>query len=105
MTDDSLEAARRSLDPERLLPGEDLDSADPADAARWVTIYRELRETKQTLADDLSAALETASQPARAELESVDMVLISVQLDRFDRRFTYWSARQRELSAMARRDR
>jgi hypothetical protein len=94
MTDDSLEAARRSLDPERLLPGEDLGSADPADAARWVTIYRELRATKQTLADDLSAALKTASQTARDELETVDMVLIRVQLDRFDRRFRYWSERE-----------
>jgi hypothetical protein len=103
MTDDSLEAARRSLDPERLLPGEDLESADPADAARWVTIYRELKETKQILADDLSAALETASQAARAELETVDMVMIRVQLDRFDRRFSYWSDRERELSAMASR--
>jgi hypothetical protein len=43
MTDDSMEVARRSLDPERLLPGEDLKSADPVDAARWVTIYRELK--------------------------------------------------------------
>ncbi|MBJ7601254.1 hypothetical protein [Candidatus Nephthysia bennettiae] len=104
MTDDSMEAARRSLDPERLLPGEDLASNDPADVARWVTIYRELKETKQTLADDLAAALETASQAARAELESVDMVLISVQLDRFERRFTYWSDRERELSTMAGRE-
>ncbi|PZR86952.1 MAG: hypothetical protein DLM67_23025 [Candidatus Nephthysia bennettiae] len=99
-----MEAARRSLDPERLLPGEDLASNDPADVARWVTIYRELKETKQTLADDLAAALETASQAARAELESVDMVLISVQLDRFERRFTYWSDRERELSTMAGRE-
>jgi hypothetical protein len=104
MTDDSMEAARRSLDPERLLPGEDLESGNPADAARWVGIYRELKNTKQLLANDLSAALERASQPARAELESVDMVLIRVQLDRFRRRLAFWSDRERELGSMAARE-
>ena len=29
MNDDPVEAARRSLDPERRLPGENLDSTDP----------------------------------------------------------------------------
>jgi hypothetical protein len=99
-----MEAARRSLDPERLLPGENPDSPDPADAAHWVQVYHELKETKKTLAADLASALEGASQVARAELESVDMVLIRVQLDRFDRRFRYWSERERELSGAPARD-
>jgi hypothetical protein len=97
MTDDPQEAARRSLDPERLLPGEDLQSSEANDAAHWARIYRELMETKQSLADRLEAALREVSGEARAELESVDVVLIKVQLDRFQRRFLYWSARQREL--------
>jgi hypothetical protein len=61
-------------------------------------VYRELRDTKRTLAADLAAALEGATAAARQELESVDMVLIRYQLDRFDRRFNYWSDRQRELA-------
>jgi hypothetical protein len=98
MSDDTLEAARRSLDPDRLLPGEHPDTSDQADAAHWVQVYSELRDTKRTLAADLSAALEGATDAARTELESVDMVLIRHQMDRFDRRFHYWSERERELS-------
>jgi hypothetical protein len=104
MTEDSIEAARRSLDPERLLPGEDPATDDPADVASWVQVYRELRDTKKTLAADLAAALVSASEAARAELESVDMVLIRVQLDRFDRRYHYWSERERELSRATSRE-
>jgi hypothetical protein len=99
---DPVEAARRSLDPERLLPGENLQSLELDDAAHWVRVYGELMETKQTLADRLQAALGEVGGEAHAELESVDMVLIKVQLDRFQRRFQYWSARQRELESAGR---
>jgi hypothetical protein len=101
MSDDAIEAARRSLDPQRQLPGENLDSMDPNDAAHWVQVYRQLLETKQTLADALGASLPEVGREAREELEGVDLVLIRVQLDRFERRFSYWSARQRELEAGA----
>jgi hypothetical protein len=104
MTDDPQEAARRSLDPERLLPGEDLQSVEPDDAAHWARIYRELMQAKQTLADDLAASLREVGDEAHAELESVDMVMIKVQLDRFQRRFRYWSTRQRELQATGQRE-
>jgi predicted nuclease with TOPRIM domain len=100
MNDDSVEAARRSLDPERLLPGEDLTSSDREDAAHWVQVYRELRDTKKTLAADLATALDGAGEVARAELEAVDMVLIRTQLDRFERRFMYWSSREQELNGV-----
>ena len=105
MSDEPLEAARRSLDPDRLLPGEHPDTSDHADAAHWVQVYGELRDTKHTLAADLAAALDGATDPARTELESVDMVLIRHQMDRFERRFQYWSERERELSRAAIRER
>jgi hypothetical protein len=99
MADDPVEAARRSLDPDRQLPGENLDSSDPEDAAHWARVYRELMETKQILAGDLKAAFKEVSEAARAELETVDMVMIKVQLDRFQRRFAYWSGRQEALQS------
>ena len=105
MSDDAAEAARRSTDPQRQLPGENLDSMNPDDAAHWVGVYRELMETKQTLSDALGASLAEVSSEAREELESVDLVLIRVQLDRFQSRFRYWSERQRELEAGAVRER
>jgi hypothetical protein len=80
------------------LPGENPDSREQEDAAHWVQVYRELMETKQTLAADLAIALERSGEAARAELESVDMVLIRFQLQRFERRFAHWSERERELS-------
>jgi CBS-domain-containing membrane protein len=47
------------------------------------------------LAEDLTAALARTGEVARAELESVDAVLIRTQLQRFERRFQYWSERER----------
>lgn len=85
----------RSLDPERLLPGEDPESIKREEAARWAQVYRELMETKRMLAEDLTAALARTGEVARAELESVDAVLIRTQLQRFERRFQYWSERER----------
>jgi hypothetical protein len=98
MTDDPREAARRSLDPERLLPGEEWDSSDRQTAARWAHVYRELMETKQMMAANLTAAVDRVSLTARAELKSVDLVLIRFQLERFERRYKYWSERERELT-------
>jgi hypothetical protein len=43
----------------------------------------------------LAPAEQRAGETARAELE---MVLIRAQLERFERRFNYWSERTRELS-------
>jgi hypothetical protein len=63
-------------------PARTLDSADPEDAAHWAGVYRELKEAKQSLARQLEAGLKEASGAARAELESVDVVLIRFQLDR-----------------------
>jgi hypothetical protein len=40
----------------------------------------------------------SAGAPARAELESIDVVMIRFQLQRFERRFKYWS--ERELSGV-----
>jgi hypothetical protein len=105
MTGDAREAARRSLDPDRLLPGENPESREQEDAAHWVRVYQELKETKETLAADLTAALERSGEAARAELESVDVVLIQFQLQRFRRRLRYWSERQRELSSVSARGR
>jgi hypothetical protein len=99
MTDDPQEAARRSLGPERLLPGENPRSREHEDAVHWAQVYRELMETKQTLATDLAAALERTGKAASAELKSVDMVLIRFQLQRFERRFKYWSELERELNS------
>jgi hypothetical protein len=98
MTDNPREAARRSLDPERLLPGEDIESSDRETAARWAQVYRELMETKQMMAANLTAAVDRVSSSARAELKTVDLVLIRFQLDRFERRYQYWSECERKLT-------
>jgi hypothetical protein len=56
---------------ERMLPGRSPQSREHEDAARWTQLYRELMETKQTLAAYLAAAFEPAGEAARAELKSV----------------------------------
>lgn len=92
-------AALRSVDQERLLPGEDRDlrSADPRDAAHWVAVYAELLDFKRELLGDLGERLRTASDAARSEMDN-DMVILVAEAGRLQRRHDHWTARSRELA-------
>ncbi len=98
--DDELRrAALRSVDQERLLPGEerDLRSADPRDAAHWAAVYGELLDFKRTLLRDLGEKLRTVSDDARPEVDN-DMVILVAEESRLDRRHRLWTDRARELA-------
>lgn len=104
MTDDDLqEAARRSIDSDRVVPGQGLNSIDGEAAAHWAQIYRELMETRHLLSDHLRAVLEPTGTPAPEASPSVDTALMRLQLGHFERRFKYWSERERELNGLATR--
>jgi hypothetical protein len=101
--DDRQEAARRSIDPDRPPPGASLESCDPTAAAQWAQFYRELMETNQLLSQELEAALGPTSRLVQAKVPSADLVLLRSQMDRFQRRFRYWSAREREVDRLGTR--
>lgn len=87
------ERARETVNPDRLLPGEDLAMGTGTDARHWARIYRELIAAKDALTACISGDLETRSPEARRELEEFDLTIIKAQQERFVRRLAYWETR------------
>jgi glutamate/tyrosine decarboxylase-like PLP-dependent enzyme len=100
MDDDDLRrAALRSVDPERLLPGEerDLRSTTLRDAAHWTAVYAELLDFKRDLIREVTDRFEHVADATRAELDN-DLVILVAEESRLDGRHRFWSARRRELA-------
>ncbi|MFI5287865.1 MAG: hypothetical protein ACHQ4F_16330, partial [Candidatus Dormibacteria bacterium] len=64
-----------AMDPGILLPGEDPDSVDPADAVRWVRVYRDLIELTTVLLERTESALKQMAGDAIREA-TVDQRLL-----------------------------
>ena len=92
-------AARKSVDPERLIEGENPETRYVEDAAHWVTVYSELLLFKERLVDTATEALGNMTElHARDEVSSTDLVVLTAERDRLRRRLDYWKERQRALS-------
>jgi hypothetical protein len=92
-------AAHKAVDRERLLPGEDLGTRQPADAEQWVAVYAELLEYKRKLLSVTDSALRSMSErAAHREIAQVDRELIEAEHARFDRRLRFWRRRREELA-------
>jgi hypothetical protein len=87
--------ARETVDPDRLLPGEEMSDSSPEAVARWIGIYQELLAAKQALIDSLAERLPGRFEEARMELENFDLAIIQTQVARFRRRLAYWQSRAR----------
>jgi hypothetical protein len=97
-------AARRSVDPDRLLEGEDPRTQYVEDAAHWITVYSELVLFKERLVDGAGEALRNMSETqARDEVSRTDLMVLTAERDRLKRRLDYWKERQRELSSRRRK--
>ena len=96
MADGESEAIGFSTDAGRLLPGEDPDSRDRADARHWVAIYSQLQHVKHRLIATLRELMEGKSADAQAELERADVRLLELQVARFERRLAFWQQRLAE---------
>ncbi len=95
-------AADKSVDPERLLAGEDPKTRYVEDAAHWVTVYSELVLFKERLVDTAQQGLLQATEDAaRAEIANIDLIALSAERDRLLRRLDFWKQRQRQLSERA----
>jgi hypothetical protein len=96
MADPPYERARETVNPDRLLPGEEVAIHDPeADAGSWRQVYEELLVTKRALTDYLAGVLPHRSEVARRELEEFDLTIIKAQEARFRVRLAYWDGRAR----------
>ena len=97
-------AARLSVDPDRLLDGEDPATRYIEDAAHWITVYSELMLFKERLVDSANESMRAMTEAhAREEVSRTDLLVLSAERDRLKRRLDYWKERQRELSSRRRK--
>ncbi|HYS02155.1 MAG TPA: hypothetical protein VET82_07380 [Candidatus Eisenbacteria bacterium] len=93
------DAAEAAADPDRVLPTENLATTKPAEARRWVRIYRELLSFKQRVLQAAHAKLpEVTEEAARREAVDTDLVLLEAQQSRLRRRLEFWKRRSDKLS-------
>jgi hypothetical protein len=100
MDPDVQNAAKKSVDQNRLLPTEDPDSSLVEDAEHWVRVYEELVSGKREILHVLTERATNFTDEARTELHETDSVTLHEELERFERRLSFWKARHRELSAV-----
>jgi|SRR5437879_3114719 len=94
----ALDAAKKSVDQTRLLPAEDPDTSLVEDAEHWMRVYEELVSGKQEILHVLAKSATNAGVEARTELEQTDSVTLNEELERFERRLSFWRGRYHELS-------
>ena len=92
-------AARNSVDPDRLLPGEPPDSDLHEVASRWLGVYRDLLGAKRLMLRSAESRLAGASPEARREFRTVDATILVEERRRVQRRLDYWRRRVRTLKA------
>ncbi|MDQ6919644.1 MAG: hypothetical protein M3Z98_09840 [Candidatus Dormibacteraeota bacterium] len=91
-------AAKDSVDPGRLLPGEDPKAAHPDDALHWAQVYRELTEFKNRAIDRITIDAVGLGDTARQEVRATDLVVLRAERDRFQKRADFWRDRYRVIA-------
>jgi hypothetical protein len=98
MADDQTdEAAEKTVDPERLLEGEDPRTTYLDDATHWVTVYSELLAVKRDLVAVSEGKLPDLAKEARHEVATTDLVVLDAEMKRFSQRLSFWRERCVEL--------
>ncbi|MDQ6714243.1 MAG: hypothetical protein M3Z28_13810 [Candidatus Dormibacteraeota bacterium] len=83
---------KRMTDFNRLLEGEDRDSADPEDARHWRAVYGDLVRFKEELLGRTRAHIEEV--PAtKKELGGVDVPFLEAEMQRLQRGLAFWKTR------------
>lgn len=95
--DDLREVAQAAVDHDRLLEGENPETAHAEDARRWLVVYGELLAYKESVLERTMRTVDSAAPEAAAEITRTDVPIISEERDRFRRRLDYWQRRVREL--------
>jgi hypothetical protein len=100
---DKDKAARKQVNDERLLPGEDPRAEHPDDAIHWASVYRELLDFKNRAIDRIAIDAVGLGDDARQEVEATDLVVLRAERDRFQDRAHFWRDRFRKLDQAAKR--
>jgi len=90
----------RSVKPDRLLEGEDPDTAFASDVRHWIAVYREMIGFNEELLGRLADQLKRLPQAARDGEVDYDISVIAGQLDRYRRRLGFWYERQWQMEGL-----
>jgi hypothetical protein len=86
-------AALDAVEPERLLEGEDEDTAYLDDAVHWVKVYGELLDFKRSLLAVAEQRMAVMHEDAGLEVEETDLKVLKAEAARFERRLDFWNER------------
>lgn len=90
-------AAQESIDPNRLLPGEPSESDQADEANLWITVYKDLLDTKRLMVNSAERRLAAASAEARNEFRRTDATTLAAERRRLERRLAFWRRHLRAL--------
>jgi hypothetical protein len=94
-------AALDQVEPDRLLAGEDEDTAHLDDAIHWVKVYSELLEFKRSVLATTEEHVVTMDPDASVEVQETDLKALHAEALRFERRLVYWRTRSAALETQS----
>lgn len=100
--EDSAGLLQRIGDPDYRLPGENPATTELDDARRWMRTYERLIKFKRELLELCHKYAERAEPEVARIIRDTDVVLLEVQLSRFEQRHDYWKIRATELAGSGR---
>jgi cob(I)alamin adenosyltransferase len=92
----------RLADPGYRLQGENPATATLQDARRWARTYEELIQFKRELLDVCQKLAERADPQVARAIRDTDIILLEVQVSRFEQKRDYWKIRATELAGNGR---
>jgi hypothetical protein len=99
---DNLETARilieRLTDPSYRFEGENPATADVGQARRWRDAYQAVCDYKTQLLEQSRQFADAASPEVGRAIRESDIILLEVQLSRFEQKRDYWKLRVTELN-------
>ncbi len=90
----------RLADPSYRLPGENPATADRSQARRWLETYERLVEFKRRLLTESQRFASDASPEVGHAIRESDIILLEVQLSRFEQKRDFWKLRATELAGL-----
>lgn len=93
---EAMDAARKAVDADRLLPGEDPQSRMADDVHHWIAVYSELLAAKRRILGATLDAMKNAGQEAARRELTTDRTVLTAEVERFQRRLAFWTDRDTE---------
>jgi hypothetical protein len=94
---------QRLNDPGYRLQGENPSTATLDDARRWAQTYDELIVFKRELLELCQKYMDNSRPEVARAIRDTDMILLEMQISRFQQKRDYWKIRATELAGNGRR--